>query len=75
MQKYYFNIIIKLSLCASFLLSFSSCEKDITEEKLTLILPTNGHVYSTNQVHFKWKELDKTDGYRIEIVKDSILTK
>ena len=71
MQKYYFNTIIKLSLCASVLLNFTSCVKDISKEELVLILPTDGHTYTTNNVHFKWREVEKAEGYRLEIVKPS----
>jgi len=75
MQKYYFNIIIKYSLSLSFLIGLTSCnaifEKDISEDTLDLILPTNGQSYSTNKVHFKWTELDGASNYKIEIVQPS----
>lgn len=71
MQKYYFNTITKFSLILLSITVLSSCVKDITQEELTLILPTNGQTYTTNQVHFKWKEVENAKGYRIEIVKPS----
>lgn len=71
MRKYYFNTITKFSLILLTITVLSSCVKDITQEELTLILPTNGQTYTTNQVHFKWKEVENAKGYRIEIVKPS----
>jgi hypothetical protein len=75
MQKYYFNIITKYSLIFGLVLIFNSCnaifENDITEENMNLILPQNGQNFSTNQVVFKWEELDGATGYRIEIVSPS----
>jgi len=72
MQKFYFNITINHSLLIGLVLLFSSCnaifEKDITDKDLTLVLPVNGQVYSTNQVNFKWEELEGATDYRIEIV-------
>lgn len=48
-------------------------EKDISEETLTLILPTDGQSYSTNQIHFKWTEMKGASDYRIEIVKPTFV--
>jgi len=75
MQKYYFNTITKYSLMLGLILAFNSCnaifENDITKDKVNLILPQNGQVFSTNQVNFKWQELEGAINYRIEIVSPS----
>jgi len=75
MQKYYFNTITKYSLILGLILAFNSCnaifENDITKKKMNLILPQNGQAYSTNQVNFKWQELEGATNYRLEIVSPS----
>ncbi|MGV6862284.1 MAG: hypothetical protein ACWA41_10960 [Putridiphycobacter sp.] len=75
MQKYYFNTITKYSLFLGILISLIGCnvifEKDISDEELTLIIPTNGQTYSTNQVHFKWEDMQGATAYQLEIVQPS----
>ncbi len=78
MLKYYFNIITKYSLIIGLILSMSSCnaifENDITKKKVNLILPIDGQVLATNQVNFKWQELEGATNYRIEIVSPTFAT-
>mgnify|MGYP000185682012 CR=1 FL=1 len=75
MQKYYFNTITKYSLILGLILAVASCnaifENDITKDKVNLVLPQNGQVFSTNKVNFKWQELDGVTNYRLEIVSPS----
>lgn len=75
MQKYYFNTINRYSLLLGLFISLIGCnvifEKDISNEDLILIIPTNGQSYSTNQVHFKWIEMKGATEYKLEIVQPS----
>lgn len=82
MQSYCSNIIDKLISCrvqfliAILLTCFTvSCndffEKDISEEVVDLIIPTNNDTSSTNNVHFKWNELAGASFYNLQIVKPS----
>lgn len=75
MQKYYFNIILRCSLLITVVLLQSSC-KDVFEEKLdgkivTTILPTGNDTLYSNQVDFKWEEMEGADAYRLQIVSAS----
>ena len=81
MLKYYFNIIIKYKYIILMVFIVSSCglvfEKDISKEDLQLIIPYDGQEYSTNQIQFKWVEMQYASGYQLEIVQpkfDSIQT-
>ncbi len=73
MQKFYFNTIIKFKTIIVFILILPACnaifENDITEEELDLIIPMDGTSYTTNQVHFKWNEMEGATNYRLQIVQ------
>lgn len=83
MENYFFNITDKnrtkkwcigiLALTLSFL--NQSCnsifEKDISDEKVNVIIPTDNDTLFSNQVHFKWEEIKGADFYNLQIVKPS----
>ncbi|MEO9531921.1 MAG: hypothetical protein ABJG68_15785 [Crocinitomicaceae bacterium] len=78
MVNYYSNIIAKtrnLGLLAIGLVSISSCksiiEEDISEEVVIMIIPTQNDTIETNNVHFKWNELEGADNYRLQVVEPS----
>ena len=77
--------INRISLIAIALILFSCddiLEKDITNDMVELISPSNFEEIESNVVTFKWNNLSKTDKYRIQIFKtdktkilDSLVTK
>lgn len=73
MERYYFNIIAKISLGIAFLTSGCNAifEKDITGEEVTMIIPTNNDTIEVNNVHFKWYEVPGASFYNLQIVQPS----
>ena len=61
---------IKLIL-AVFSVVFFSCddvlEEDISDEKITIIAPTEGSIFEGNTVQFNWEEIEDADEYNIQI--------
>lgn len=82
MHNYSFNIIVKknnkhlfIGLVLSGLLLLTGCnaifEKDISEKIPQVILPTHNDTLYSNQVHFKWVEMDGADFYNLQVVRPS----
>lgn len=73
MQKSYFNIIAKTSFC--FFMILTSCnsvfEKNIEDEEVAMIIPLNNSTSNTNNVHFKWNEVEGASFYNLQIVSPS----
>ncbi|MCH2232938.1 MAG: hypothetical protein MK078_01710 [Crocinitomicaceae bacterium] len=72
MRKYYSNIIVKISLAYILFLGVSCnaiFEKNIEEDEMEMILPTDNDTISTNNVHFKWHQLDGASFYNLQIVE------
>ena len=77
MQTYYFSIIAKIrfGILGILTLNLISCkevfEEDITENSVDLIIPTDGDTSYSNNVHFKWNELEGASEYNLQIVQPS----
>ena len=54
---------------------FSSCnvifEKDISEENVNIIIPSEGDTISSNLIHFKWEALKGATHYNLQLVQPS----
>ena len=78
MENYYSNIIAKTKWLGTILvcsLIIFSCkdviEEDISEMTVEMIIPTANDTITTNNVHFKWNEMNEADNYRLQIVEPS----
>ncbi len=82
MQNFCSNItgrLIKYLLAAPIALvaamHMSSCEaifeKNISDDTLTLIIPTNNDTSNSNNVQFKWEELKGASHYKLQLVQPS----
>ena len=78
MENYSSNIIAKTKSAAFILflaVSLVSCkdiiEEDISEMSVQMIIPTANDTIFTNNVHFKWNELEGADNYRLQVVEPS----
>lgn len=81
MRISYFNIIAKkkgnsLYILFGFAILFlQSCnaifEKDISAETPVVIIPTDNDTVFSNNVHFKWNELEGASFYNLQIVQPS----
>jgi hypothetical protein len=77
MQNSYFNIIVKNNNKRWFILMILpllvSCnaifEKDISSETPEMIIPTSNDTLYSNQVHFKWEEVEGASHYRLQLVQ------
>lgn len=72
MQKYFFNIIIKINIVLVILIMVGCnevFEKNISNKSISLIIPYNGDTIFTNLVHFKWNEMIGAKNYNLQIVK------
>ncbi|MBL7897106.1 MAG: hypothetical protein JNJ99_01135, partial [Crocinitomicaceae bacterium] len=82
MQNYFFNItdrsisgVITLFFLTLFILSFTSCEavfeKNISSDTLVVIIPTNNDTSLTNNVQFKWENVEGASHYKLQLVEPS----
>lgn len=70
--KYTYINVFLVGLCS---IPLTSCktifEEDLTDKVVDLIIPTNNDTSYTNNVHFKWNEMEGATAYRLQIVEPS----
>ena len=77
MENSYFNITGKIKLLgfAILFLGLAGCsdiiEEDISGDVVTVIIPQQSAVLNSNNVHFKWNELEGADSYNLQLVQPS----
>ena len=77
MENFCFNITdrIKAVLMVLLALSIVGCkdviEEDISNENVVVIIPQNNITLTSNNVHFKWEELEGASHYNLQLVEPS----
>ena len=65
-------LLLLLPLISANLVSCNAVfEKNISEDTLDLIIPTNNDTSSTNNIHFKWTKMKGASFYNLQIVQPS----
>lgn len=71
----HYGLLLLLPLPLFLISGLTSCEaffeKNIEEDTLNLILPTNNDTSETNNIHFKWDKMKGASFYNLQIVQPS----